>query len=406
MADISLALRERLKAATAAFVDGQRGILLATVAFGWLLALGVRLVFPAVLPEIRSDFGMGLSTAGTLLSALWIAYAAMQFPGGLLADWIGERAILVVSVGVATVGVGGVVAAPTIESFFAATVLVGLGVGLYGTTRITVLSDTFPDHSGTAIGITQAAGNVGTTLLPPLAGLLTVWAGWRLSFGVLVPAFLLVIAGLWLRVPPRTSPRGADDTVVRISAVAGTLSKRRVVAATLMMAALSVVYQAFTGFYPTYLGLQKNLGADRAATLLGVFFGAAILIQPLAGAIGDRFGARKTLLAAVTMTGGGLAVIPHIEGWLPLVTVTMLASVQLSIWPIANAYVVEVVPDDIQGTTMGVTRTFYLGVGAVGPAVVFAVADAGRPDAGVFGLAALALVATVPALFLAAPDGA
>lgn len=387
--------------------DDGRGWILVWVALGWLLGLGIRLVFPAVLPNIRAEFAMDNATAGLLLSALWIGYALMQFPGGALADRFGERAVLVVSCAVVTVGVVGVVVAPAIIAFFVATILVGIGAGLYGTTRITVLADVFPDRSGTAIGINQAAGNVGTTILPAMAGFLAVAIGWRWGFGVVLPLFVLVMVGLWMTVPTRTSTDGGldhDFSRAHLGYLLRCLRHPQVVFVNVTMALVSFVYQAFTGFYPTYLVDVKGLGTGTAATLLGVFFATAVVIQPLAGAARDRFGARITLAAVVVGSAAVIAILPFVQGFWILVVVTVLASVQLAVWPISNSYVVDAVPDDVQGTTVGITRTGYLLFGAIGPVIIGIAADAGRFDHGLFLLAAIALLAALPALALSAPS--
>jgi MFS family permease len=83
--------------------DG-RGRLFLVLTVGWLFAIGTRVVFPALLPEVRAALAFDLTTAGLVLTAPWIAYALSQFPGGVLGDRFGERAILVASAAVATGG--------------------------------------------------------------------------------------------------------------------------------------------------------------------------------------------------------------------------------------------------------------------------------------------------------------
>jgi MFS family permease len=404
--------RQSVSARVASTVDALRGdgrgwVLLA-VSTGWLLGLGIRLVFPAVLPYIRAEFGMDLPTAGLLLSALWAGYALMQFPGGLAADRFGERNVLVTGIAVTTVGVLGVVVAPDVESFFVGTVLVGLGMGMFGTTRITILSDVFPERSGTAIGFNQAAGNVGTTVMPAAAGFLAVYVGWRWGFGVSVPFFALVAGLLWTALPSRTSTPaafGRTDLRASLRHLRRAVSHPSVVYVTLTMMMASFIYQGFTGFFPTYLDAQKGLDAELAATLLGVFFATAVVVQPVAGMVRDRFGARRTLVGILVSTALFLAVLSFAEGLPALVTVTVLLSVQLAFWPVGNSYVADVVPDDIQGTTVGLSRTFFLLVGAAGPTFVGVAADAGGFDEAFLALAAVALVGVVPALRLGPADG-
>lgn len=400
-------LPEQLRATVDALRTDGRGWILASVSFGWLLGLGIRLVFPAVLPYVRGEFDMGLTLAGLLLSALWIAYALMQFPGGLVADWFGERNVLVLGLVVATAGLGGVIAAPGVAAFFAGTILVGLGVGLYGTTRITVLGDVYPERSGTAIGINQAAGNVGTTVMPPLAGLLAVPLGWRWGFGVVLPLFVGVAVALWAVVPARTSAAAAFDragVADSVGALRRAVSHPPVVVVTLAMLLASFTYQGFTGFYPTYLVARKGFDEGAAATLFGLFFATAIVVQPVAGIARDRFGARWTLVAALAVAAAALAALPFVAGLVPLVAVTVLLSSLLAFWPISNAYVVEAVPEDIQGATIGLTRTFYILVGATGSIFVGAAGDRGRFDEAFLVLAALTVVAIGLAIRLSPPD--
>ena len=66
-----------------------RGIVLLAVSVGWLVSIGVRLVYPALLPSIRAALEFDLTSAGLVVTVLWACYALMQFPGGLLADRIG-----------------------------------------------------------------------------------------------------------------------------------------------------------------------------------------------------------------------------------------------------------------------------------------------------------------------------
>lgn len=398
----------RTRRALGALRSGGRGRVLLAVSGGWLLGLGIRLVFPAVLPHIRASFDMDLATAGVLLSALWVGYALMQFPGGTAADRFGERTTLVGGLAVATAGVVTVVSAPGVRSFFVGTVLVGLGVGLFGTTRITVLVDVFPERSGTAIGFNQAAGNVGTTVMPAAAGALAVTLGWRWGFGVTVPFFLVVALVLWRTVPGRTSARASFDRAEAgawVGHLRRAVSHPSVVFATVTMMIASFTYQGFTGFYPTYLGARKGLDPELAATLLGVFFATAIVVQPVAGAARDRFGARLTLVCVLVATATLLAVLPVLDGFVALACLTVLLSVQLGFWPVGNSYLVDVVPDDIQGTTVGLARTVFLLVGATGPLVVGFAADRGYFDEAFLLLAGVALLAVLPASRLVPADG-
>jgi hypothetical protein len=62
---------------------------LLAVAAGWFLSLGVRMVYPALLPYLRTAYGLDLGTTGLLLTVLWSAHALGQLLGSLPTDEFG-----------------------------------------------------------------------------------------------------------------------------------------------------------------------------------------------------------------------------------------------------------------------------------------------------------------------------
>ncbi len=383
-----------------------RGVILLAVSVGWLISIGVRLVYPAILPSIRADLEFGLTGAGMIVTVLWACYALMQFPGGLLADRIGERAVLTSSTTLTGVGIGIVVISSGPISFFLGTIATGFGSGLYATTRATVLSDIYPERSGTAIGFNQAFGNVGTTVLPPIAGFLTVVVSWRLGIGFLLPIALAVAATLWFVVPARTS---GDDSAVEtlsretIGRLKDGLGDLNVVLATASMFLASVVYQSFTGFYPTYLVLEKGFSEGLAALLYGGFFAVGILLQLLSGPSGDLLGMRLTITVALGSATVGLFALPFADGLAVILVLSGLLSSQLAFWPVINAYTIDVMPDEMQGTGFGLVRTVYLFLAAGGPVMIGWFGDAGMFDTAFFVLAGVAATALVLCQFLTEP---
>jgi MFS family permease len=194
--------------------DG-RGWILLGVAGGWFLSLGVRLVFPALLPYVREAFSLDLTAAGLLLTVLWVAYALGQFPGGIIGDRLGEGNALVLS----TVVSGSMIAALAVSNsalaLFATTALFGFSTALFGPARFTILSSVYDRRDGTAIGLTLAAGEAGNTILPVVAGVLAAAVSWRLGFGVTVPLFFCMALVIWRVVPGRTT--GATSAVDTLS---------------------------------------------------------------------------------------------------------------------------------------------------------------------------------------------
>jgi MFS family permease len=197
-------VRDKLRPLLADLARDGKGWILLTVGAGWFVSIGVRYMYPSLLPFLREAFEFDLAVAGVLLSALWLAYAVGQFPGGVLGDRLGEGNILALSTGISAVAVLAVSLAFDLLILFAGTVAFGFATALYGTTRFTVFTDIYSDRAGTAVGLTMAAGSVGNTVLPAVAAVIAGYATWRLGFGLVVPVFVGITVAIWLTVPDRT----------------------------------------------------------------------------------------------------------------------------------------------------------------------------------------------------------
>lgn len=357
-----------------------RGWILLTVSAGWFLGLGIRLAAPALVPHIRADFGIGLSTAGFLLTVLWVMYAIMQFPGGILGDRIGERNVLVAGSLLAVAAVLASGLAWSVPALFGGIVLLGTAAGIYATTRFTVLVDVYPEQAATATGFCSAAGNVGTVLLPAAAGLLAAALSWRVGFVAAAPLFAAAAIGLWLTVPSRTSGETSaidDLSLATFKRLFSGISGRQTLVFTGTMFLMSFVYQGFTSFYPSFLIATKGLSESSAAIVYSTFFAAGIIIQPIAGAAGDTIGDRPTMMLFSIGSGVAFLAVVLVSNFWALVGVSIILGAQLGFWPVVQAATIETIPDEIQGAGFGLLRSVYLLLAAVSPAIIGTLAEGG-----------------------------
>ncbi|NGM71315.1 MFS transporter [Natronolimnobius sp. AArcel1] len=390
--------------------DG-RGWILIAVAFGWFLSMGIRLSYPVALPHIRTDLTLDLSIAGLLLTVLWTAYAIGQFPGGVLADRWGAGIVLLASTSLSGVSILFVSVSPYAAMLFATTALLGFSTAMYGPARFPVLSSVFSERPGTAIGLTQATGNLGNTVLPLTVGTVAGVAAWQFGTLLFVPLFAVVSIAIWLAIPRQTDSN-SDDTgeesasielsIKSIRYVVSQLAVRSVIVIAIIQMLGSFTYQGFTGFYPTYLIEEKGLSASQASLLFSVFFAGGILIQPIIGMIGDRLGERQTLFGVLVVITGVLAVLPFVEGIWPLLAITIALSSLLARAVLALTYLTEALEEDIRGTGLGVLRTCYILIGSTSPVIIGVLGEAGFFDhafwmlSGVSGIMFLLCIALPP----------
>ena len=384
---------------------GSQGRLLAVIAFGWFLILGVRFLLPALLPQIKLTFAINNTTAGLAITVVWLGYGLMQFPAGILVDRFGVRTLLSLGLALSALCVGIVGSAPVFVAFLVACGLFGLANGLYGTTRGIALSQFFESNQGRAFGVVLGAGSVGSAVLPFLGTSVTGALGWRAAVGLTVPLFALTALAMWLVVPIDTTET-IDGAEINVAEVVQTLrasfTNRSVVVSVVGYTLMLFTYQALTGFLPTYLIQQKGLDQQTASALFALLFVGGAVSQVIFGGATDRFGTRPVILALSATGVATLALMPLLSGVLPLALLIIVMSSRIASASVMNPYIIASLPDEATGTGWGLLRTAFFSVGATGTTVVGVMSDSGLFDEAFYLLAGLTAAAV--GLFVLLPE--
>lgn len=384
--------RNHILRGVSVIVSETKGQVLLAISAGWFLSLGVRMIYPVLLPYFREAYSLDLRLAGLLLTVLWGGYAIGQLPGGVLTDWLGERIVLSLSTMVSAVMLVFVVTAGFPIVLFVTTGLFGLATALYGVARFTAISEVFPNRDGIAIGITLAAGNLGNVVLPASGGAIAAVFAWYYGLGFTIPLFVIVAVGLW-SVVPKTSVKetNSGQTNIRIIVLAVLHELRRppIIIVTVILILSFSIWQSFTGFYPTYLIEVKGFSPSVATGIFSLYFALGIVIQPLAGAAYDRFGIRRTLPVFLGGAAMALIALPVTTGLIPVLGLTVFLAGMMSNIAVTMPFLTDELPSEIQGTGLGVLRTGYMMIGAISPTLFGSLADVGLFDEAFWLLAVL-----------------
>lgn len=381
---------------------------LVSIALGWLLILGARFLVPAVLPQVKASFQFDNASAGFAVTLIWMGYALMQFPAGILVDWVGERVLLAGSLGLAGGSLVAMGTAPSPLVFLVACGLLGLSTGLYGPARGTALSKIFAEGSGLAFGITLAAGSLGSAALPYLSSQLIADHSWRALLTGLLGPFLAVAILAWWQVP---ALRGTTDGPnLSIKDTAGSVGEaltdptlvRIVAAMTLML----FIFQGLTAFMPTYLIEEKGFSQATAVGLFALLFISGAVFQISAGRAADLVGVRRVLLFVGTLGILPLVAFPFVEGVVLLAALIFVLGSRLAASPVTNDFVVGTLPDQVTGVSWGLLRTLLFILGSTGSWFIGTLADAGYFDIAFFVLGALSAGAAILYFSLPAETGA
>lgn len=363
--------------------------MLMAIAFGWFLSISARMIYPALLPHLRGTYELTLTTAGLLLTVLWIAYGLGQLPGGMLADWAGERLLLIASSLTAAGMLTLIIIANSPVILFVATPLFGLGTALYGVSRFTILKDIYPDQLGTATGVTMAAGDLGNAVMPPVAGFIASAIAWQYGFGLVIPLFLLAAVWLWTTLPTQKTTSKPLAASLPLGNIVSMLRQPAAVQSLLLLILWSAIFQAFIGFYPTYLIDTKGLPPHLATGIFGLFFASGSVVKPLAGKAYDRVGIKYPQFVMMIVTAITLVALPVVGSFWSIIVLSILMSSLLGFETVVLSDLTDKLPANTRGTGLGSLRTIYIMLGASSPILFGAAASQGYFDEAFYALAVL-----------------
>jgi MFS family permease len=296
---------------------GQRRTLLAA-ALGWMLDAFDAMLYALVLTYVMRDLGMSKATSGLLYTLTLLASGIGGLLFGWLADRIGRKRALMLSILTYSVCSFASGLSTTVLMLAVFRFILGLGMGGEWNTGATLVAETWPDElRAKAIAMVQSSWAIGYALAALVAGVVLRFANWRMVFFV---GILPAVVTLWIRnrVPEsqmwtenrrlaqdqKLEPRGAQGTrgdVSFFSIFRAPYRKSTIVLLLLNFFGLFAWWGLFT-WIPPYLSLSieqggRGFGVMRTTTLLivlnlfGMFPGYISF-----GWVADRLGRRKAFM--------------------------------------------------------------------------------------------------------------
>lgn len=253
----------------------------------------------------------------------------------------------------------------------------------------------------------MATGDVGQTILPPIAGTLAIVLVWQSGLGLLIPLLVIAGLGIWVTVPRPSQDSSAVEALSHDTAryVLGELHRPAMVFMGLILFLFLFLWQAFTAFYPTYLVVVKGMSPAVASVLFASFFAAGALVKPLSGMAYDRIGMRWALIIVLLGPVGGLLLLTLVESLVLLLLATLIISTMLGTGAITQSFLADQFPPDMQGTGLGVIRTSAAILGSTGPVLFGVIADHGLFDEGYLTLAVILVIVILLTLLMPQPSG-
>ena len=367
-----------------------KGAVLGACTLAFFATMAARLVISPVVPLMGEAFAVSNGALGLALSGMWAAYAAAQFPSGLLADRFGERRVILVAVGGTAAASALLAGAPTYGVVLVGAVILGGVAGLHYSVATTLLTRRLP-NTGAAIGIHTAGAPVAGFLIPAAAGIVGAWFGWRwaVALGALIA---LPAALLFARVVRPTPPARPDESMwsrVRGRGLLRILVRPAIAVPLGLSAVGAFVWQATASFLPTFLVVYHGYSDPAAGALFSIYFAVQGVVQPVLGGMSDRVGRYPAVAVVLGLGIVGYALLLVGSGLWVIVAAIAGAGIAMS-WGAAllPVFMDHLAPAE-RSVGFGLIRTTYMVMGASGSVVTGLVADGWGWSSAVLGLAIL-----------------
>lgn len=354
-----------------------------------LFNVGFYAVVPFIAVVLTDDFAVGSVAVGLVLGVRTLAQQGMFLAGGMLADRLGAKPVIVLGCAVRAVGFLTLSASlwtpePALSWFLVGTVLTGLGGALFSPALNTLVARVEAGSRGARrIGLfawLTVTGEVGAAIGPLVGAALFGW-GFAVVAASSAGLFAAIAVLLWWRLPGRASRADELGSTQRPRVGRSALSDRRFIA----FAALHCV--DLLAYNQLYLAFPVELRrVDAGAPVLGfVFAWVSILTVALQLPIARWSGRLAPWTAlrigylmhaaafAILAVGAPLAPIPGGELVPVFAAATLLATGHLFALPTALSAVSGFAGERPTGSYFGLLATFggiavllgNLGIGAL-----------------------------------------
>jgi len=349
-----------------------------------LLNMFHRVAGSAAVDKIMADFGITAAAIGGVLAVYFYIYAAMQFPSGVLADYLGPRKTI--TFGCLVAGIGSIIfgLAPSMLVLYLGRFLLSLGVSVIFISVLKLQTQWFRSrYFGRITSLMGFIGTTGSLIGATPMALLVMWVGWRLSFELMGLLSFVVCLACWLVIRNRPEdlrlPSPAEIERRQLTGIASAPVPQ--IAATGfgqrlgMLLANKYIWPPFfvgLGSYGTLLVLLGAWGVpyfmqvysmtrDAAANFMLVMLIGHAAGLVILGFISDRLQRRKLPILAsafvylllwilLTLWNGGK---PPVAAMYPICFVMGFFA---SVMPITHALAKEVVPPFLSGMALGLVN--------------------------------------------------
>lgn len=355
---------------------------------------------PPISTTMVEELGFNFTQIGILIGLFMLPGVFIALPGGLLGQRFGDKAVVIVGLGLQVIGSLVLAKAAIFPMAFAGRLVGGVGAVMLNVQLTKIVNDWFADKEiATSMGILLTAWPFGIALAFSTLGYIAASLNWQTAIYLTAVYSSVSLALVALFYHDKLTE--ASDTIVTHSPL-WTISTREIaliISAGIVWGLPNAGFIILAGFMPAFL-VSNGIEMAKASMLVGIISWITIGSIPLGGWLTDRTGRINTfIIVGVTLNALFIILLPiggSILGCILLIGLTMGA------WPGAiMALPSQVLSPQGRSTGFGVFYMVFYGIMAVLPPSAGWLRDytGGATASVLFGGALLALTVLALAVF-------
>lgn len=277
----------------------------ATVLLGASIQYGAyylcRFNLAAVLPLLIAVFRLTHSEAGALAAMIFVSYALILVPAGILGDAIGPCVVITLGA-VLSLAMNFLFSYTTsLSSMLVIQFINGLGQGMAWGPLTRLMANWYPkERMSLIMSLLSVSSSIGPPAAFILAGNLAATYGWRSAFQI--PAVILAVTSLFFAFCVRDRPVGSSPVSSSKHNILGVLRNREIWLVGATYFALTGVIRGLLTWLPTFLVERMAMTLNVASTVGGLLSLPGIVTMFVGTWISDvRLGGRKNVVIAASL---------------------------------------------------------------------------------------------------------
>lgn len=279
--------------------NNKSNIILLIITFGYTIIYMDKMLISLSIIPIAEELALTPSQVGDIMGLYFLGYAAMQIPSGLLADKLGSKMVLLLSLIIATLSIAFFSTISVFGLMLATRLVTGIGHAGYPSSASKTISDNFePSKRVFAQSIILSSSGLGGILAATLGAFL-IAQGWRIAYVGLAALYAVSLIAVLLVLPKAKKSEG--QVVKEKVDFKKVFANPNVYIIAFVSFCLNVVLYGVISWLPMYLKNQLHVEATTISTIVAANAILTVLITVIVGKlITTKFKDKERIFILIT----------------------------------------------------------------------------------------------------------